>query len=139
MWLEIKNCLLLAKVYMVDLYVKFLFVFTNPSAGYDTRSIFKWNLTGLNSEFSFSKISCHTKVKKNLLPYYLLINWWENSWNHIIFKCISAMRNANSHKQDLNSGGQVHFLWWYPLQHLQYIPINHKYLNYFEIPEIRYF
>ena len=28
----------------------------NPSAqaGYDTRSIFKWSLTGLNSEFSFS-------------------------------------------------------------------------------------
>ena len=27
----------------------------NPStrAGYDTRSIFKWSLTGLNSEFSF--------------------------------------------------------------------------------------
>ena len=31
-------------------------LFTNPSAraGYDTRSIFKWSLTGLNSEFSFS-------------------------------------------------------------------------------------
>ena len=30
--------------------------FTNPStrAGYDTRSIFKWSLTGLNQEFSFS-------------------------------------------------------------------------------------
>ena len=30
--------------------------FTNPSAqaGYDTRSIFKQSLTGLNSEFSFS-------------------------------------------------------------------------------------
>ena len=33
-----------------------LMLFTNPSAraGYDTRSIFKWSLTGLNSEFSFS-------------------------------------------------------------------------------------
>ena len=31
-------------------------LFTNPSAraGYGTRSIFKWSLTGLNSEFSFS-------------------------------------------------------------------------------------
>ena len=30
--------------------------FNNPSAraGYDIRSIFKWNLTGFNSEFSFS-------------------------------------------------------------------------------------
>ena len=37
--------------------VEFLKVlFTNPSAraGYDTRSIFKRSLTGLNSEFSFS-------------------------------------------------------------------------------------
>ena len=33
-----------------------LIIFTNPSAraGYDTRSIFKRSLTGLNSEFSFS-------------------------------------------------------------------------------------
>ena len=32
-----------------------LIIFTNPStrAGYDTRSIFKLSLTGLNSEFSF--------------------------------------------------------------------------------------
>ena len=31
-------------------------IFTNPSAraGYDTKSIFKRSLTGLNSEFSFS-------------------------------------------------------------------------------------
>ena len=31
-------------------------IFTNPSlrAGYDTRSIFKRSLTGLNSELSFS-------------------------------------------------------------------------------------
>ena len=33
-----------------------LIIFTNPSAraGYDTSSIFKRSLTGLNSEFSFS-------------------------------------------------------------------------------------
>ena len=33
-----------------------LIIFTNPSAraGYDTRSIFKRGLTGLNLEFSFS-------------------------------------------------------------------------------------
>ena len=33
-----------------------IYIFTNPSArtGYDTRSIFKRSLTGLNSEFSFS-------------------------------------------------------------------------------------
>ena len=31
------------------------------------------NLTGLNSEFSFSKASCHTKVKDPNLSYYLPI------------------------------------------------------------------
>ena len=33
-----------------------LTIFTNPSAraGYDTRSIFKRSVTGLNSDFSFS-------------------------------------------------------------------------------------
>ena len=34
----------------------YFIIFTNPSAqaGYDTRSILKRSLTGLNSEFSFS-------------------------------------------------------------------------------------
>ena len=38
-----------------DSYIRII-IFTNPSAqaGYDTRSIFKRSLTGLNSEFSFS-------------------------------------------------------------------------------------
>ena len=47
----------------------------NPSAwaGYDTRSIFKQSLTGLNSEFSFSKTSCLTKPEEPSLPYYLPI------------------------------------------------------------------
>ena len=47
----------------------------NPSAraGYDTRSIFKRSLTGLNSEFSFSYTSCLTKAEEHSLPYYLPI------------------------------------------------------------------
>ena len=50
-------------------------IFTNPSAraGYDTRSIFKRSLTGLNSEFSFSQTSCLTKAEEPSLPYYLPI------------------------------------------------------------------
>ena len=50
-------------------------IFTNPSAraGYDTRSIFKRSLTGLNSEFSFSQTSCLTKAEEFSLPYYLPI------------------------------------------------------------------
>ena len=52
-----------------------IIIFTNPSArtGYDTRSIFKWSLTGLNSEFSFSWTGCLTKAEEPSLPYYLPI------------------------------------------------------------------
>ena len=35
---------------------------SNPSTICDTKLIFKRCLTGLNSEFSFSNVSCHTKV-----------------------------------------------------------------------------
>ena len=50
-------------------------IFTNPSSrsGYDTRSIFKRSLTGLNSEFSFSYTSCLSKAVEISLPYYLPI------------------------------------------------------------------
>ena len=42
--------------YFLDIPKSSVILFTNPSAqaGYDTRSIFKRSLTGLNSEFSFS-------------------------------------------------------------------------------------
>ena len=45
-------------------------IFTNPSAraAYDTRSIFKWSLTGLNSEFSFSLIVASTRLKNLVCP-----------------------------------------------------------------------
>ena len=42
-------------------------------AGYDTRSIFKRSLTGLNSEFSFSETSCLTKAEEPSPSYYLPI------------------------------------------------------------------
>ena len=54
----------------------FLFIlFTNPfaRAGYDTSSIFKRSLTGLNSEFSFSLTSYLTKAEELCLSYYLPI------------------------------------------------------------------
>ena len=48
----------------------------NPSvrARYDTRSIFKRSLAGLNSEFSFSETSCLTKAEEPSLSYYLPID-----------------------------------------------------------------
>ena len=52
-----------------------IILFTNPSAraGYDTRSVFKRSLTGLNSEFSFSETRCLTKAEETSLSYYLPI------------------------------------------------------------------
>ena len=48
-----------------------IYIYTNTSApaGYDTRSIFKHSITGLNSEFSSN--SCLTKAEELSLPYYL--------------------------------------------------------------------
>ena len=56
-------------------HLRLFYAITNPSTqtGCDTRLVFKQRLTGLNSEFSFSKIGCHTKVKEPSLPYYLPI------------------------------------------------------------------
>ena len=48
--------------------------------------------TGLNSEFSLSLTSCHTKVKEPSLS----IVRRENSWIHTVFKGNSAMWNSNS-------------------------------------------
>ena len=41
---------------MKEFKMGYIYIFTNPStrAGYDTRSIFKQSLAGLNSEFFFS-------------------------------------------------------------------------------------
>ena len=60
----------------IYIYIYILVLFTNPSAraGYDTRSIFKRSLTGLNSEFSFSETSRLTKAEEPSLSYYLPID-----------------------------------------------------------------
>ena len=67
-------------------------------------------LTGLNSEFSFSKTSFLTKAEEPSLPYYFTHCWKENNWIHTFPKGISAMWNAMSLVQDLNSCRRVHFL-----------------------------
>ena len=53
----------------------YIYIYTNPStrAGCDTKSIFKWGSTGLNSEFSFCYSSCLTKAEEPSLPYHLPI------------------------------------------------------------------
>ena len=84
----------------------------NPSAraGYDTRSVFKRGLTGLNSEFSFSKTSCLTKAEENQSVLLFTHSWRENNWIHTFPKGISAMWNAIILVQDLNSCRHIHFL-----------------------------
>ena len=63
-------------VYLMTHYIILsLSIFTNPSAraGYDTKSIFKRSLTGLNSEFSFSETSCLAEAEEPSLPCYVSI------------------------------------------------------------------
>ena len=53
----------------------YIYIFTYPSiwAGCDTRSVFKWSLTDLNSEFFLLLDGYHTWVEEPSLPYYLPI------------------------------------------------------------------
>ena len=44
-----------------------------PKTKFNTRSIFKWSILSLNSEFSFSETGCHTSVKELSQTYYLFI------------------------------------------------------------------
>ena len=81
-------------------------IFTNPSAwtGYDTSSIFKRSLTGLNSDFPSSS------AEEPNLPNYLPNSWRENNLIDTFPKGISAMWNAIILVQDLSSCRRVHFL-----------------------------
>ena len=76
-----------------NLKIQLVVLFTNPSAraGYDTRSIFKRSLTGLNSEFSFSQTSCLNKAEEPSLSYYL--PWRENKGVHTFPKGICPKVN----------------------------------------------
>ena len=71
---DVPNFISRSRSYPVILFT-YGILLTNPSAraGYDTMSIFKWSLTGLNSEFSFSSTSCLPKAEEHSLPYYLPI------------------------------------------------------------------
>ena len=82
----------------------------NPSiwAGYDTGSIFlKCSLTGLNFPSPRLVASSRPKNQSALL---FTHSWRENNWIHTFPKGLSAMWNAISLVQDLNSCCRVHFL-----------------------------
>ena len=88
-----------------------MFIFTNPSAraGYDTRSIFfkeEFNRFWIQS-FPSPRLVASPRLKSLVCPN---IYWRENNWIHTFPKGISAMWNAISLFQDLNSCRRVHFL-----------------------------
>ena len=64
--------------------------------------------TSLNSDSSFSKTGCHSKVWNPCQPYYLRIA--KSSCIHTFPKGISTMWNANSLVQELNFERRIHFL-----------------------------
>ena len=74
-WFFYSLCVMFLVYKQIFCIFKYLSYLPNPSAqaGYDTRSIDKRSLTGLNAEFSFSWTSCLTKVEETSLPYYLTI------------------------------------------------------------------
>ena len=54
------------KIHIYLIYI----IFNNPSAraGYDTRPIFKWSLTGLNSEFPSPRLVASPRLKNPVCP-----------------------------------------------------------------------
>ena len=104
----INHCRLFNTKSFLYIYIKYVWLRSVGFYGISTaraRSIFKRSLTGLNSEFSFSSTSCLTKAEEPSLSYYLPIKYhsWEDNWIHTFPKGISAMWNAISLGQDLNS------------------------------------
>ena len=79
-------------------------IFPNPSKGAwcDARSIFKWSLTYLNSDFSSPRPVAILKLKNNATLLFIQIRR-ENSWIHTFPKGICALWNANSLVQVLKS------------------------------------
>ena len=72
-------------------------IFTNPTAraGYDTRSVFKRSLTGLNSEFPSPSLVALPRLKYQSALLFTHSRR-ENNWIHTFPKGISAMWNAIS-------------------------------------------
>ena len=95
------------------IYISNIIIYIYPSTPTecDSQSIFKRSLTGLNSEFSFSYTSCHTKVKDHSLSNDLPIAR-ERRVGYIYFLNVLAlceMWNVNCLIQDLNSVCLIHF------------------------------
>ena len=123
-WLNctLTYCILYVIPTYEKMYVCMYAYLPNPSAraGYNTRSIFKRSLTGLNSyEKVYVCMYAYLPLLLHQLPHQgwrtqpvLLFthSWRENNRIHIFSRGISAIRNAISLVQNLNSCRCVHFL-----------------------------
>ena len=65
------------QIIYIYIYIYILRIYPSPLpwSGHDTWSIFKQSTAGLNSEFSFSKISWPTKAKESSLPNNFTYYW----------------------------------------------------------------
>ena len=79
-------------------------------------SNFKQSLRGLNSQLSFSMISCHNKVKELSLSYLSRAGGSPIKCKPFP-KVLVLYENVYSLVQDLNLRWCVTFLQWYPLHH----------------------
>ena len=80
----------------------------SAQAGWHKVNFFKRGLTGLNSEFSFSKTSCRPKAEEPCLPYYYPITGGRII-GFIPFPRVLMLCEMQS-VQDLNSCRRVQFL-----------------------------
>ena len=81
-----------------------------PRAGWDSRSIFKSNKSGLNSEYSFLLHQLPNQVSRNLLWTAVLpvvVMWTERS---MLFQGYLDEENTSSLFQNFNSAQGLHFL-----------------------------
>ena len=88
-----------------------------PWKGYNTRSIFMQRLTGLNSEFSFSEISCHFLIYEPTTPNYLPIARG-TIVGFIPFPRVLALCEMQTALSRICAHvAACIFLWWYPVHH----------------------
>ena len=69
------NYITVCKLLVLDWNTCYIYIYQPLRSGriWHKRSIFKQSLTGLNSEFSFSKTGCLIRAEEPTLPYYLPI------------------------------------------------------------------
>ena len=94
----------------------YIYIITNSSARTqcDTMSITLAELSILKSEFPFSKVGCHTKVKMPNLSNYLPIGGERMLWFIHFSKVLALCEIQKKLVQDLNSNRYIYFLRRWP-------------------------